>query len=28
MKELPADGFRETVAALIARIETEGGRVR
>lgn len=28
MKELPEEGFRETVAALIARIETEGGRDR
>jgi len=28
MKELPAEGFRETVAALIARIEREGGRDR
>jgi len=25
MKELPVEGFRETVTALIARIETEGG---
>jgi len=28
MKELPEEGFRETVDALIARIETEGGRDR
>ena len=28
MKELPVEGFRETVTALIARIETEGGRDR
>ncbi|MGZ8441780.1 MAG: ATP synthase beta subunit C-terminal domain-containing protein, partial [Candidatus Deferrimicrobiaceae bacterium] len=28
MKELPEDGFRETVSALVARIETEGGRDR
>ena len=28
MKELPEEGFRETVDSLIARIETEGGRER
>jgi V/A-type H+-transporting ATPase subunit A len=28
MKELPEEGFRETVDALIARIETERGRDR
>jgi len=28
MKELPLEGFGETVAALIARIETERGRDR
>ena len=28
MKELPVEGFGEAVAALISRIETEGGRNR